>query len=210
MQTTGSSTYPTSVPGDSSAVATALLAGSVEWKNGEVREAVRWVHRAAEAAEAIGDDSRALSLTRVAEDLMKALLSSDGTDLAPHSDDEAAALAPFDDLNDQTIVDSPAVLASRTTQSAASLRRVGAPSEEPVKRPPAPLKPPRPSASSPRASLRPPGGAALRTALRVSVVTDPKNEKVFVATTLDEGALAPAGTKEALLVLLDPDERWFG
>jgi hypothetical protein len=33
---------------------------------------------------------------------------------------------------------------------------------------------------------------------------------VFLATALDEGAHVPAGSKEALLVLLDPDARLLG
>ncbi len=201
---TSDRTYPTAIPGDSSAVVTALQAGSAEWGKGDMREAVRWLHRAASAAEAAGEEDRALGLARTAAEFMRVFSIPEQEAVAPVVD-EAAALAPFDDANDQTIVDSPAVLASRTAQSSStsSLRRIEDGPELPPK---APLKPPRPSPSSPKTSPKP-GAPRARRALRVAVVTDPRNERLILATTLDEGAPVPSGSKEALLVLLDPDAR---
>jgi hypothetical protein len=187
--------FPTPVTGDPNEVAHALSVGSAEWGRGDRREAVRWVHRAADAAEAAGDDRRAVGLARAAADLMSSLGPESST---PKPRDEGAALAPFDDFNDQTIVDSPAIQAARTMQHSAVTI-----SERPSKPPP----PPRPAAQ--RSSAAPlPSAPRARTALRVAVVRNNDDERVIIANVLDEGASAPAGTSEALLVLLDPNAAW--
>lgn len=180
--------FPTPVTTDPKDVAHALEVGSAEWGQGDRREAVRWVHRAADAAEAAGDDRRAVGLARAAADLMSSLGPESSS---PKPRDEGAALAPFDDFNDQTIVDSPAIQAARTMQHT--------PVTISERRPSRPPPPPKPSV--PRPAARP----LARTALRVAVVRDEKNDRVIVANVLDEGAEAPPGTSEALLVLLDPN-----
>lgn len=183
--------FPTPLTGDPNEVANALEAGGAEWGRGDRREAVRWLHRAADAAEAAGDDRRAVGLARVAADLMSSLGAESSS---PVPRDEGAALAPFDDFNDQTIVDSPAIQAGRTMQHSG----VAISERRPSKPPP----PPRPVAvQKPSASPQP----LPRTALRVAVVRDKDDERVLVANVLDEGTPAPAGTSEALLVLLDPN-----
>ena len=188
--------FPAPVQSDPNEVAHALEVGSAEWGRGDRREAVRWVHRAADAAEAAGDDRRAVGLARAAADLMSSLGAESSS---PKPRDEGAALAPFDDFNDQTIVDSPAIQAARTMQHSAVTI-----SERPSKPPPPPRPPTqRPSAvplgTTSSAAPRP------RTALRVAVVRNKDNERVIIANVLDEGAPAPPGTSEALLVLLDPN-----
>ena len=217
--------FPTPLTGDPNDVAHALEAGSAEWGRGDRREAVRWVHRAADAAEAAGDDRRAVGLARVAADLMSSLAPESSS---PVPRDEGAALAPFDDFNDQTIVDSPAIQAARTMHSSVTITGVtGVTISE--RRPSKPPPPPRPglvgvpkpsisastpvppsarpsvsvSASTPvPASAKP---AIPRTALRVSVARGKDGERGLVVNVLDEGAVAPPGTSEALLVLLDPN-----
>ena len=99
--------FPTPLPDDPKTVVVALETGSVEWARGDLNEAVRWIRRAADAAEAAGDDMRALSLARRAADL-KSTLELPVTIRPPR--DECATLAPFDDFNDKTIVDSPVSL----------------------------------------------------------------------------------------------------
>jgi hypothetical protein len=188
--------FPTPVTGDPNDVAHALEAGNVEWGRGDRREAVRWVHRAADAAEAAGDDRRAVGLARAAADLMSSLGAESST---PKPRDEGAALAPFDDFNDQTIVDSPAIQAARTMQHSTVTI-----SERPSKPPP----PPRPPTQRPSAAPLPSAAPRARTALRVAVVRNKDNERVIIANVLDEGASAPPGTSEALLVLLDPNAAW--
>lgn len=180
--------FPTPLTGDPHDVANALTAGSAEWGRGDRREAVRWVHRAADAAEAAGDDRRAVGLARVAADLMSAL-GPEST--SPKPRDEGAALAPFDDFNDQTIVDSPAIQAARSMQHSA----VTISERRPSKPPP----PPRPGAAQKALAPLP------RTALRVAVTRSSESDRVLSVNILDEGAAAPPGTSEALLVLLDPN-----
>jgi hypothetical protein len=109
--------------------------------------------------------------------------------------DEAAALAPFDDFNDQTIVDSPAILAARAMPSGtvAIDERKPRPSKPPA-------APPRPAAAA-----KLPVAPLPRTALRVAVARSKDSDRVLVVNVLDEGASVPPGTSEALLVLLDPN-----
>jgi len=186
--------FPTPLTGDPNDVAKALQAGSAEWGRGDRREAVRWLHRAADAAEAAGDDRRAVGLARVAADLMSSLGPESSS---PVPRDEGAALAPFDDFNDQTIVDSPAIQAARTMQhSGVTITERSRPSKPPP--------PPRPAAVQKLApTLVTP--ALPRTALRVAVTRNKDGERAFVVNLLDEGVAAPPGTSEALLVLLDPN-----
>jgi hypothetical protein len=185
--------FPTPLTGDPNDVANALEAGSAEWGRGDRREAVRWVHRAADAAEAAGDDRRAVGLARVAADLMSSLARESSS---PVPRDEGAALAPFDDFNDQTIVDSPAIQAARTMQHSG----VTITERRPSKPPP----PPRPAtAQKPAATLVTP--PLPRTALRVAVTRNKDGERALIVNLLDEGVAAPPGTSEALLVLLDPN-----
>jgi hypothetical protein len=135
--------------------------------------------------------------------------------LAPESSspvprDEGAALAPFDDFNDQTIVDSPAIQAARTMQhSSVTITGVTISERRPSKPPPPPrpgpvgLAKPSLSASTPvPASAKP---ALPRTALRVAVARGKDGDRALVVNVLDEGVAAPLGTTEALLVLLDPN-----
>jgi hypothetical protein len=150
---------------------------------------VRWIRRAADAAEAAGNDMRALSLARMAADL-KSTLELPATIVPPR--DEAAALAPFDDFNDKTIVDSPvALLAHRPFVTASEV-------EDTVDvRPTAPPKSRngRPERSRVRA----------RTALRVAVSASNGADGTLKVRVLDESSDVPGGEAEALLVVLDPD-----
>jgi hypothetical protein len=214
--------FPSPESTDQKAVASALEAGGAEWRRGEFREAVRWVRRAADAAEAGGDDRRALSLARIAADLTGQL------EIPPESSprDEGAVLASFDDFNDQTIVDAPSIVAARSMQqSGISVIETGDPPSAPKHAaPPRPSRPPKPPApssprsaalgsnpktsptpksaplqSSPRASFRE------RRAVRVAVLSEGRGGRRLIAEVLDEGQALPPGASEALLVLVDPD-----
>src|SRR5690606_1104550 len=179
--------YPSPLPGDPKAVVVALETGSAQWGKGELDDAARWIRRAADAAEAAGDDARALALARLAADLKSAL------DVPPAImavRDEAAALASFDDFNDKTIVESISVVRSRHMDAP-----VG-PME------PAPLEEEawsEPTVSERRVEARP------RRALRVAVGTSPRQDGTLAVALLGEHDAVPAGTTEALLVMLDPD-----
>src|SRR5690606_10525447 len=173
--------YPSPLPGDPKAVVVALETGSAQWGKGELDDAVRWIRRAAEAAEAAGDDLRALSLARLAADLKSSL------DVPPAIAirDEAAALASFDDFNDKTIVESISEVRSRHFGT----------SEEPARDDAWPEA----ALSERRVEARP------RRALRVAVATSPRQDGTLAVALLGEHDAVPAGTTEALLVMLDPD-----
>jgi hypothetical protein len=174
--------YPGPEKDDPNSVVSALETGRRDWDRGKLRDAVRWVHRAADAAEAAGNDGRALALARVAADLVSSLEEG-------HDRDEAVALAPFDDFNDQTIVDSPAVMVARqTVQGVVSIAdRAGAQ--------------PAPASSANGVSVR------ARATLRVAVGLEPTSDGSLNVVILPDGSDAPSGTTEALLVMLDPDAR---
>lgn len=182
-----SPSFPQTEKDDPTTVLSALEMGKRDWERGEHRDAVRWVHRAADAAEAAGNDTRALALARVAADMMTSL----GVDLASAEDgDEAAALAPFDDFNDQTIVDSPAVMVARSTvQGPVSLSDHATP------------------AIPPTWSLESDASVRSRTTLRVAVALESPRPGELNVMLLPEGVQAPTGTTEALLVLIDPNAR---
>jgi hypothetical protein len=63
---------PTLLSEDSDDVALALETSAALWRKGETKDAIRWLRRAAEAAEEAGDDRRALALARCAADLSEA------------------------------------------------------------------------------------------------------------------------------------------
>jgi outer membrane biosynthesis protein TonB len=58
--------------GDVDDVVLGLETAATLWKRGDAQDAIRWVRRAAEAAEEAGNDMRALTLARAAADLMTA------------------------------------------------------------------------------------------------------------------------------------------
>jgi hypothetical protein len=68
--------FPEPEPADSEAVSESLRAAHVELARNEQREALRLLRQAAEAAEAAGNDLRALALARAAADLANEMGSS--------------------------------------------------------------------------------------------------------------------------------------
>lgn len=183
--------FPNALSDDPKTVVMALETGKNEWNRGDLHEAVRWIRRAADAAEAAGNDMRALSLARMAADL-KSSLELPATIVPPR--DEGAALAPFDDFNDKTIVDSP----------------VGLFAQKPL----APVSDPddtfeSESESKPARATN--GHAAVvprlrkRTALRVAVSATSASDGTLRVRVLDESGDPAGGEAEALLVVLDPD-----
>ena len=177
--------FPTPEKDDPTSVISALETGKRDWENGELRDAARWVHRAADAAEAAGNDGRALELARAAADIVSSLESVvPPTDPDGSAGTEANGLAAFDDFNDQTIVDSPAVLVARqSTQGAVNIE-----DGSPI-----------------------PGGDTTkvrsRTTLRVALGLKAASDGRLSVAILPDGAELPQGTTEALLVVLDPDAR---
>src|SRR5882672_4113565 len=60
---------PAATATDPSDVVLALETAHALWRNGDSKDALKWLRRAAETAEAEGDDMRALSLARAAAEL---------------------------------------------------------------------------------------------------------------------------------------------
>jgi hypothetical protein len=61
--------FPAPSASDAEPVSLALETASALWGKGDVREALRWLRRAAETAGALGDDLRAVGLARAAAEL---------------------------------------------------------------------------------------------------------------------------------------------
>jgi hypothetical protein len=73
---------PAPEPTDSGKVASCLETAQELWTNGQMREAVRWIQRGADAAEEDGNDMRALALARLGAELT-AQMKGSGSPAAP-------------------------------------------------------------------------------------------------------------------------------
>jgi len=184
---------PRAEASDAAEVALALETARALWSNGQGLESVRWIQRAAENAESSGDDLRAVSLARAAADLRaEVTIGSE----PPGAMNEAAALTPYDDFSEQTIVDSPATSLARAAHLNSAVQIAEAPPSPPTKS---------------RVVLVPAAATPVRVAqhqaVRVAVLGgDPATRKLSLQV-LGEGELAPPGSTEALLVSLDPAKK---
>lgn len=175
----------------------ALETARALWSKGQGLESVRWIQRAAENAESAGNDLRAVALARAAADLRAEVSMASEP---PGAMNEAAALTPYDDFSEQTIVDSPATsLARASLQSGVQISEAPAPPPtSSVVVVPSPLTPPV-APSVPR--------VAQHAAIRVAVISGDASTRELSLRVLGEGESAPAGTTEALLVSLDPQRK---
>ncbi len=183
---------PRAEAGDAAEVARALETARALWTNGQGLESVRWIQRAAENAESTGNDLRAVSLARAAADLRAEVSVASEP---PGAMNEAAALTPYDDFSESTIVDSPATsLARASLQSGVQIAEAPAPQTKSSVM----LVPTPPLA---------PSHVANHQAVRVAVLGgDPATRQLSVQV-LGEGETAPPGYTEALLVSLDPQRK---
>jgi hypothetical protein len=132
---------------DTETVSTALETAAVFRSNGDSREAMRWLRRAAESAGAAGDDERALSLSRIVADLheeLDTLVAQEATPYPPPPPPPSARAA------------RPPSSSPRASHPPAPSARSARP---PSVRPPSVL--PRPS-QAPRPSARPSYAGAAR------------------------------------------------
>jgi hypothetical protein len=189
-----STNLPRAEASDPAEVAMALETARALWAKGQGLESVRWIQRAAENAESSGDDLRAVSLARAAADL-RAEVSMSSEPPGPMN--EAAALLPYDDFTEQTIVDSPATaMARQSLQSGVQIAEVPpAPPKSPVVLVPSPT--PTPMVTRPVAHQ----------AVRVAVLTGNHSSRQLSILVLNEGEPAPSGSTEALLVALDSRDK---
>jgi hypothetical protein len=187
---------PRAEAGDAAEVALALETARALWLKGQGLESVRWIQRAAENAESTGNDLRAVSLARAAADLRAEVgVASE----PPGAMNEAAALTPYDDFSEQTIVDSPATsLARASLQSGVQIAEVrGAPAH----------KSSVTLVSGPSAPAVMPGRVAQHQAVRVAVLGGDPATRQLAVRVLGEGEVAPPGSTEAMLVSLDPQRK---
>jgi hypothetical protein len=188
-----STNLPRTEASDVAEVSLALETARALWSKGLPLESVRWIQRAAENAESAGNDLRAVSLARAAADLRAEVSVASEPAGAKN---EAAALTPYDDFTESTIVDSPASSLARVAlQSSVQIAEMPSspPTQSSVIAAPAA---PTPSARS--------GVAAQHQAVRVYVVGGDATNRELSVRVLEEGERAPAGSTEALLVSLDP------
>jgi hypothetical protein len=194
-------------PRDPEAVAVAIETARALFRTGDRHDALRWLRRAAERAEEAGDDTRAVKLARSAADLSTELQSTP----PPSRHDEAAALAPYDDFSDKTVVDTPATTIVRDAlQSGVQINELLNPPD--VTRSitmPSPPKPPTIVPPTPITAAPQPAQLVPRQALRVAVARDPESPGGWLVRPLPEGTPAAAGSEEALLIALDPNTRLF-
>jgi len=187
---------PRAEAGDAAEVALALETARALWSKGQGLESVRWIQRAAENAESAGNDLRAVTLARAAADLRAEVhVASE----PPGAMNEAAALTPYDDFSEQTIVDSPATsLARASLQSGVQIAE-------------APLAPPTKSqvmlVPSPTPPVTATGRFAQHQTVRVAVLGGDPATRQLSLRVLNEGEAAPPGSTEALLVALDPQQK---
>jgi hypothetical protein len=185
---------------DPEPVSVAIETARALFRTGDRTEALRWLRRAAERAEESGNDLRAVMLARVAADLSNAMQSSIPPSSANY--DEASALAPYDDFNDKTVVDAP-VLSPIRDAFHSEVRITEMADSKSASRPHV-VSPPVISAPKAREVAQ-----RSRQAVRVAVARDPEGGGALLVRVLPDGAKAPTGTEEALLVALDPTTDWL-
>lgn len=186
---------PRAEAGDAAEVAAALETARALWSNGQGLESVRWIQRAAENAESSGNDLRAVTLARAAADLRAEF--SVGSE-PPGRMNEAAALTPYDDFSESTIVDSPATsLARASLQNGVQIAEAlaGPATKSSVML----VSPPAPAAA--------PARVAQHQAVRVAIIGGDPTTRQLSVQVLGEGESAPAGSTEAMLVSLDPQRK---
>lgn len=146
--------FPTAKANDASDVVLALETAKALWRQGDSREALRWLRRAAEGAESEGDDMRAVALARAAADLQ---------DRLPQTSSMPAP-APTPSRPPSPPSRQPPPLSPSATPPPARVSAPPPPSQRAAANtgglepwtPPGPRPPPAPERSSPRASGPPP------------------------------------------------------
>lgn len=143
---------PTPEPNDSAEVVRCLEAAREMWELAQLREAVRWVQRGAEAAEQDGNDLRALKLARL------------GADLAAHANALAEKEAEANSVDVTIDTDEPAEASAAAPSSAPE---ESAPNEPAPASAPAPIAAPSELAEK-APSVTPVPGAVEKVVPRVS------------------------------------------
>ena len=176
---------PQPLPADSGDVTEALdVAGSL-WKAGNRQDAIRWVRRAAQAADEAGDSQRMTALARASADLEESLTAAPPS-AAPVTAGPATAPPPAP-------ASAPPPLPTHATSSVpappASAGRMR------LKTTPPPL--PSRASTAPAPAVPPENGSRFRVSIKTSLL-DPT---LLVVRCLDKGKGFPAGASEGWVVL---------
>ena len=177
--------FPQVKPNDDDGVSLALETASALWSNESCDEALRWLRKAADAAEQAGDDMRALELARAAADLR----SQKQVNEAPPAEPAEPVPAPMEEASpsSQSLSLSP--------QRRASL-------------PPKPAKRPLPSATAGAgtvaaadatieltASRRPPPPSSMRPGAAMLAASDAESESIASPLAARRTSAAPPKPK---------------
>ena len=204
--------------GDVDDVVLGLETAATLWKRGDAQDAIRWVRRAAEAAEESGDDMRALTLARAAADLTTA---QDVTPRVQPASPQPLAPQP---VASQPVSPAPAPQPAPVPSSPGSSPVASRPDAAPASAR-APLTPPPGSvapvatpskraagaldALSELASLARSDGAALKSrpssptalrGIRVALSRSKDQPGVILARVLDEDEIAERGEKNGMVI----------
>lgn len=158
-------------PSDSGDVTEALNVASTLWRTGNCHDAIRWVRRAAQAADEAGDTPRMNALARASAELEESLAA---TPPAPVRSSVPPPLPP----GARSSVPPPPESASRVKSKTTP--------------PPLPAQTKRPAPTS----TAPPQN---RARCRVSIKTSALDPTRLVVRRLEEGMALPAGTSEGWL-----------
>jgi hypothetical protein len=226
-------------PNDSEDVTVALQTARALQKKGDLRESLRWLRRAADAAGVDGNDRRALVLARAAADMTTLIGASEGaappSSLPPASPPPASLPPPPPSNAQRASRVSPAPHASSLPPP---LHKAPPPPPLPVQTAPlAPSSPPplpKPATHPSGRSVPPPLPAshangpanppdpgkaqpsdlakrlAEGTAVRVSFKRSVRDPGLLVVRKLEEGKALPPDRMEGYLVLADPADDPFG
>jgi len=147
--------FPAPESSDPDDVVLALETANALWGRGDAREAIRWLRRAAEAAEEAGDDMRSLRLARTAADITTQL-DSEGASAGPARPSTLSATPPPKPVS---IPPAKPVAAAAKPETATTSSPAAAATPEkpaPAATPAAASSPRAAAASAPRASTPPP------------------------------------------------------
>jgi hypothetical protein len=179
--------FPEAESDDAEDVVLALTTASSLWVGGEREEAIRWLRKAQQGAEAAGSDVRALELARAAADLAEHVEAADDTSSSSDVEKPQLTRPPMPPPG------PGARLETADKASAANGGSNGAGVE-------------RSNGHALEAGATGTAhGPVLTQALRVCIKRSVRDGELFVARLLEDGQV-PEGYYEALVVLTDPDQ----
>jgi hypothetical protein len=201
---------PAVQPTDPESVRGSLAQAHAEFERGAVREALRSLRKAAENSDEAGDDLRAVALARAAADLA----SEVGPTAVPPPPPPAPLPPP------PSLAPAPTSLAPAPTSLAPAPTSL-APAPTTLAPAPTSLAPapttlaPAPTTLAPASTVRNHSDPAVQQlldsgrAVKVVVKRSVRDESLFIVRRAD-GQAPALGAREAVVLLLEPDDNFFG